>query len=49
MAFVGRSREGQTLFARIGEETGFEAKRLGGERIFGIMRAVALEEEARAA
>ena len=45
----GRSREGQNLFAYIGELTGFEAQRLEGERIFGIMRDIAIEEEVRAA
>ena len=49
MAFVGRSRQGQQLFAHIGEETGFEAKRMEGERIFGIMHDITLQEEARAA
>jgi hypothetical protein len=49
MAFVGRSREGENLFGHIGEATGFEAKRMQGERIFEIMRAIAIEEEARAA
>ena len=47
MAFVGRSREGQNLFAHIGEATDFEAKRMEGERVFGIMCAIAIEEEAR--
>jgi hypothetical protein len=49
MAFVGRSREGQNLFGHIGEITAFEAKRMEGERIFEIMRAIAIEEELRAA
>jgi hypothetical protein len=49
MAFVGRSREGENLFGHIGEATGFEAKRMQGERIFEIMRAIAIEEEARVA
>jgi Sensors of blue-light using FAD len=49
MAFVGRSREGEILFGHIGEATGFEVKRMEGERIFEIMRAIAIEEEARAA
>jgi Sensors of blue-light using FAD len=49
MAFVGRSREGQNLFGHVGEETAFEARRMEGERIFEIMRAIAVEEEARAA
>jgi len=48
-AFVGRSQEGENLFGHIGEVTGFEAKRMEGERIFEIMRAIAIEEEARAA
>jgi len=47
VAFVGRSREGQNLFAHIGEATGFEAKRMEGGRIFRIMCAIAMEEEAR--
>jgi hypothetical protein len=45
MAFVGRSREGQNLFSHIGTATGFEDKRLEGEHVFSIMRAIALEEE----
>ena len=49
MAFVGRSREEENLFGHIGEATGFEVKRMEGERIFEIMRAIAIEEEARAA
>lgn len=47
MAFVGRSRQGQSLFAHVGQATGFEAKRLAGDRIFDIMRAIAMEEEER--
>jgi hypothetical protein len=49
MAFVGRSREGENLFGHIGEATDFEAKRMESERIFEIMRAIVIEEEARAA
>lgn len=49
MAFVGRSREGQTLFSDVGAATGFEAKRMEGERIFDILRTIAIEEEDRAA
>jgi hypothetical protein len=49
MAFVGRSREGENFFGHISEATGFEARRMEGERIFEIMRAIAIEEEARAA
>ena len=47
MAFVGRSREGQNLFGHVGEATAFEAKRMEGERIFEIIRAIAVEEEGR--
>ena len=49
MAFVGRSREGQNLFSEIGAATGFEAKRMESERIFGILRTIAMDEEDRAA
>jgi hypothetical protein len=49
MAFVGRSREGENLFGHIGEATGFDAKRMESERIFEVLRAIAIEEEARAA
>jgi hypothetical protein len=49
MGYVGRSRESQNLFGSIGQETGFEAKRLEGERIFEIIHMIALEEETRAA
>ena len=49
MAFVGRSRQGQDLFSHIGAKTGFETKRMEGERIFAILRDIAMEEEARAA
>ncbi len=45
MGFIGRSRAGKDLFGRIGAETGFEEKRLEGDRIFNIMRAIALDEE----
>jgi Sensors of blue-light using FAD len=49
MAFVGRSRENENLFAHIGRDSGFEAKRLEGERILRIMHDLAIDEEARAA
>jgi Sensors of blue-light using FAD len=49
MAFVGRSRDGQALFERLGEASGFEARRLEGERIFTIMRDIAIDEEQRVA
>ena len=49
MAFVGRSREDENLFAHIGSDSGFEAKRLEGEHVFRIMRDLAIAEEKRAA
>jgi len=49
MAFVGRSLENENLFAHIGRDTGFEAKRLEGEHIFRIMHDLAIDEETRAA
>lgn len=49
MGFLGRSRHGQDLFAHIGEQTGFDAKRMESERVYAIMRDLALEEEQRAA
>jgi Sensors of blue-light using FAD len=49
MAFVGRSQLGHELFAHIGRVTGFEAKRLEGDRIFDMLRAFAIDEETRAA
>jgi hypothetical protein len=49
MAFVGRSRENENLFAHIGRDTGFEAKRLEAEHIFRIMHDLAIDEETRAA
>jgi hypothetical protein len=48
MAFVGRSQAHQNLFGHIGTATGYEAKRMEGERIFEIMRNLAIEEEALA-
>ena len=49
MGYVGRSRESEDLFGSISKDTGFEAKRLEGERIFEVMHMIAIEEEARAA
>ncbi|MFC7051700.1 BLUF domain-containing protein [Hansschlegelia quercus] len=45
MGFIGRSQKGKHLFGHVTEATGFEAKRLEGERIFDIMRAIAIDEE----
>jgi hypothetical protein len=49
MGFVGRSRRDQDVFGNIAVESGFEERRLEGERIFGIMREIALDEERSAA
>ena len=49
MGFVGRSLEGKALFGHLGQASGFDARRLDGERIYETMRAIALEEESRAA
>jgi len=49
MAYVGRSREDQDLFGRLGEMSGFEERHLTGERIFEIIRQIAEEEELLAA
>ena len=45
MAFIGRSRTGQHLFEHISNDTGFETKRLEGERILEILQAIAMDEE----
>lgn len=49
MGFIGESREDMALFGDLHAVTGFEERRLGGERIFDIMRRIASEEEGRAA
>jgi len=46
MAFIGRSAEGGALFSWIAEGTGFDAKRMEGERVLEIITAIAIEEEA---
>jgi hypothetical protein len=46
MGFVGHSAEGRELFSRIGEATGFDAKRMEGERVLEIISSIAFEEEA---
>jgi len=45
MAFVGKSREGQNLFAHIRVATGFEGEQLEGERVLSLMQEIAYEEE----
>jgi len=45
MGFVGRSRQDEVILQHVGRDSGFEPKRLEGERIFEIMRAIAVEEE----
>ncbi|MBC7580832.1 MAG: BLUF domain-containing protein [Tardiphaga sp.] len=49
MGYVGDSREDVELFSGIAAITGFDARRMQGERVFEIMHAIALEEQARAA
>jgi hypothetical protein len=49
MGFIGRSHEDENLFAHVGAASGFEARRLDGDRIFKLMRAIALEEDRTAA
>lgn len=53
MAFVGRSRQGEDLFGQLfghlAAATGFEADRLAGDRVLGVMQAIARDEEPRAA
>jgi hypothetical protein len=49
MGFVGQSRHAEDILGQIGRDTGFEAKRLEGERIFQIMHDIAIDEESRAA
>jgi Sensors of blue-light using FAD len=49
MGFVGQSRHAEDILGHVGKDTGFEAKRLESERIFQIMRDIAIEEESRAA
>jgi Sensors of blue-light using FAD len=45
MGFVGRSLQGRDLFGHVGATSGFEAGQLDGERIFTIIKTIALEEE----
>jgi hypothetical protein len=45
MAFIGRSLEGRDLFSHIAFSTGFDERRLEGERILTLMQEIALEEE----
>jgi hypothetical protein len=49
MGFIGRSREDENLFAHVGLASGFEESRLTGDRIFDLMRTIALEERPHAA
>jgi hypothetical protein len=49
MGYVGNSRADVNVFGEIGNDTGFDAKRLEGDRIYEIMRRIALEEEVRVA
>jgi hypothetical protein len=45
MAFVGRSHAGRDLFSHIAFSTGFDERRLEGERILSLIQEIALEEE----
>lgn len=45
MAFVGRAAEGADTFGHVAEESGFEPALLDGDRLFGILRDLVLEEE----
>ena len=49
MGFVGQSRHAEEILGHIGRDTGFEARRLEGERVFDIIREIAIEEESRVA
>ena len=49
MGYVGNSSEDVNVFGNIAVDTGFDAKRMEGDRIFQIMRDIALEDEAHAA
>nr|WP_306229008.1 BLUF domain-containing protein [Aurantimonas sp. CSK15Z-1] len=49
MAYLGRSREAENLFGSIAADSGFRPDSLESERIFRIMREIALEEESAAA
>jgi hypothetical protein len=49
MGYFGQSREGQDLFGHIAKATGFSIDNVEGQRLFKIIRDIALEEEARAA
>jgi hypothetical protein len=45
MAFIGRSKRHLDLFGHLAQASGFEAKRLQGERVLEIMHTIALEDE----
>jgi hypothetical protein len=45
MAFIGRSKRHLDLFGHMAQASGFEARRMQGERTLEIMQAIALEEE----
>jgi hypothetical protein len=49
MGFIGRSREDENLFAHVGTASGFKAGRLDGDRIFNLMRTIAMDEDRHAA
>jgi hypothetical protein len=45
MGFLGRSLERRDLFSHIAFSSGFDERRLEGERILSLMQEIALEEE----
>jgi len=49
MGYVGRSAGDRALFSCIGEETGFDERRLEGERVLEIIHSIAIEDESIAA
>lgn len=49
MGHIGQAQKDVDLFGSIADKSGFDARRLGGERILEIMSAIAFDEEKRVA
>lgn len=49
MGYVGGSRENEDLFSQVARDSGFDARRMDGERILSLMVTIARDEESRAA
>ena len=49
MGYVGGSAERSQSFAAIGQDSGFDPARLGGEQLFELLKDLAVQEEAEAA